>query len=774
MAARPDWGFRMSLRPRRLGTRMFVLSIGMAALGAFVLAGVLRLRNEGTVRADAAANAAITAQMMSRQVAVDVYFDDPRAAVKPLKTLEAAPQFLAAAVHRADGSVLASWQRPGALPSVLPPPDGPPVERSADGLVLRVPILGYGDGARLGTLVAATELTAVERRLGADALVVLLATLAVIVAAMAVNWPLSRRMAAPLEELASAMKRVTRGDSAALRVASGSDDELAELAAAFNEMAGRVEVRERDLARSRSSLERLLSSIPDTILVLDAGLRLVEVRTREAHLLARPAASSHGAALSELLDAPQGLLLEEEALLALQTGGTRARSVSVSWGGRSRELELQTSRFEQEGEPRALLILRDVTERRRMEQTLQESSRLEAMGRLAGGVAHDLNNHLAVLQASVEMLASELSAGVRAEVVADAKAASGQAAGLVRDLLAFARHRKVELSVIDLNQVLDRIGRLCDRTFDRRIRLVAGARAPQALVQGDAAQLESALLNLVVNARDALPAGGLITISSREVRREQLPAAPGTSNLAGERFIEVTVEDNGTGIPSAVLPHIFEPFFTTKEEGRGTGLGLAAVYGTVKGHGGGISVSSVEGKGTTMRLYLPAQGGAPQPALALGALPPLPHPCAVLLLDDEGLVRASTARLLRMLGCQVALSEASPQAAIDWFARSKEAVDLAVIDLNMPGMHGAEAARRLRELDPLLPIVFISGYDPSGQDLSALGDGYLSKPFTLAALGERLAQAQRGARALAREARLGRDSGPPSLPVAAPLGPVKG
>ena len=153
---------------------------------------------------------------------------------------------------------------------------------------------------------------------------------------------------------------------------------------------------------------------------------------------------------------------------------------------------------------------------------------------------------------------------------------------------------------------------------------------------------------------------------------------------------------------------------------------------------------------------------------------PLDEPLSNL----DVLLKQELLALLRMLGCQVALSEASPQAAIDWFARSfarsKGAVDLAVIDQNMPGMHGAEAARRLRELDPLLPIVFISGYGPSGQDLSALGDGYLSKPFTLAALGERLAQAQRGARALAREARLGRDSGPPSLPLAAPLGPVKG
>jgi PAS domain S-box-containing protein len=389
------------------------------------------------------------------------------------------------------------------------------------------------------------------------------------------------------------------------------------------------------------------------------------------------------------------------------------------------------------GDPNILEgVLFDHTERRSLEAQLSHSQRMEALGRLAGGVAHDFNNLLTAISGYAELLTMGLPPDRRTERAAEEiLRASDRAADLTRQLLAFGRRQVTEPKVVDLNDAVRGVARMLDRVLGEDILFELELAPTAGSVRADPGQLEQVVMNLVVNARDAMPDGGRLVIRTGSAIMDETAAIAQEGPAPGEyALIEVT--DTGTGIEPAVLGQIFEPFFTTKEEGKGTGLGLATVYGIVRQAGGHVTVRSEFGEGTTFRVHLPwcaEAGRVVQTDPATAAQPGQGE--RLVLVEDEEAVRRVATEHLEGRGYAVA-DFASGVEALGALEEIHE-VDALVTDVVMPGMGGLELARRMRERWPDLPVIYVSGHAGDAiPDLGAAGSNtvFLQKPFRLADL----------------------------------------
>jgi signal transduction histidine kinase/CheY-like chemotaxis protein len=395
------------------------------------------------------------------------------------------------------------------------------------------------------------------------------------------------------------------------------------------------------------------------------------------------------------------------------------------------------------------LFMTSAFEMQRMaEARLRQSEKLEAIGRLAGGVAHDFNNQLTVILGSAEHLREELRGDPGLYEVADAvREGALRSARLARQLLAFSRKVPPSATSVDLHATIDDVVALLSRSIEKRIVLRHDRRAIHGVVRGDPDRLHSALLNLALNARDAMPDGGMLTFATRDT---VLDAARSSTlapfEVAPGRYVELSVRDTGVGLTEEARAHLFEPYFTTKEVGKGSGLGLPEVYGTVRAHHGAIRVESILRQGTTFTLLLPAEGDAGRAASAEApgdARTPAPSGLRILVLDDEVNVRRSLGLLLRSAGHQVVECERGRE-AVDWYAAHPAAIDAAIIDVMMPDMTGREVLARLRELSSSLPVIVSSGYFPDadrGAPATDAGVYYLPKPYTTSQLQRALESA---------------------------------
>ncbi len=374
-----------------------------------------------------------------------------------------------------------------------------------------------------------------------------------------------------------------------------------------------------------------------------------------------------------------------------------------------------------------IAMIEDITQQRLLTEQLHQAQKLDSIGRLAGGVAHDFNNLLTVILSCAEALQADLSAGATPNREdADEIAIAGQRAReLTRQLLAFARRELIEPVAVDLNEVVQGsqklLGRLVGEDVELRTELTAGCWRAWA----DFGQLEQVLMNLAVNARDAMPRGGVLTFATRNVVDHPLP---------GE-WVELEVRDTGEGMPDEVKAHLFEPFFTTKGRGRGTGLGLATVYGIVTGAGGRLFVESAVGQGSTFRVLLPrttriatAPDGRPELALRGGTE-------SVLVAEDDPQVRAITVRTLEDAGYRVKTAE-RPASLLTIPDAELANVQLLVTDVVMPGLDGAALAERLRTASPKLRVLYVSGHTRDVVQARGLTEKieFLAKPFTPATL----------------------------------------
>ena len=377
-------------------------------------------------------------------------------------------------------------------------------------------------------------------------------------------------------------------------------------------------------------------------------------------------------------------------------------------------------------------FIRDITGRRRLEEQFRQSQKMEAIGQLAGGVAHDFNNILGVIMGNADLARADLGpAHPGRECLDEIGAAAERAAGLTRQLLLFSRRQVMEPRLLDLNEVVTSLTKMLQRIIGEDVQQQLHLHSRPLTVHADAGMLDQVLMNLVVNARDAMPGGGRLVIETteRELTAADAAAIP---DAAPGRYACLRVTDSGCGIAPADLARIFEPFFTTKEVGKGTGLGLATVFGIVKQHGGALQVESEPGRGTAFQILLPAATAADESVAEKAAKPkPRGGTETVLVVEDEPSLRMLTRIILEQAGYQV-LEAAHGVEALEVWERHPGPIHLLFTDLVMPeGVSGRELAARLRERYPRLPVIFTSGYsaDIAGRELALQpGQHFLQKP----------------------------------------------
>ena len=407
------------------------------------------------------------------------------------------------------------------------------------------------------------------------------------------------------------------------------------------------------------------------------------------------------------------------------------------------DVEVSATWIEIDGKRVMYASARDITARKALEEQLRQSQKIEAVGRLAGGVAHDFNNILTGMLLNLEMI--ELEQRLPDDVLQpfrDLKAMARRAAGITEQLLLFARRHKMQTEVLELNGALDTVLKMISRLLGEHISVKLVRGAPQLWVAGDSGMLDQVVMNISINARDSMPNGGEVRFETSLVEIDAAGLA-GRAEARTGRFACVSVTDNGGGIPEDVLPHIFEPFFTTKEVGKGTGLGLATVDGIIHQHKGWVEVESKVGKGTTFRVYLPIAERRDEAPHSPGLLSIGGGKERILLVEDEDTVRTVAAAILRRLGYQVHVA-ADGAAAMDLWERMDTPVDLLLTDMVMPGgIGGLELASRLRVLQPKIKVLIMSGYNEQimeGQTLRDAGFSFLSKPFETSVLAKTIRQ----------------------------------
>jgi nitrogen-specific signal transduction histidine kinase/CheY-like chemotaxis protein len=394
------------------------------------------------------------------------------------------------------------------------------------------------------------------------------------------------------------------------------------------------------------------------------------------------------------------------------------------------------------------MIAEDVTERRLLEEQFRQAQKMEAVGRLAGGIAHDFNNLLTAVSGYADLLRVRMPLDdPRRGYVEEIAGAADRAASLTRQLLAFSRRQILQPKVVNLEEMVRNVERMLGRIIGEDIELETRL-AARGCVRADVSQLEQVLLNLAVNARDAMPEGGklLIETEDAEVRADGEVHRPGRGPMPRGSYVLLAVSDTGIGMDRRALSHIFEPFFTTKEAGKGTGLGLATVYGIVKQSEGFIWVSSEPGRGARFEVYLPRVAGEPEGPRAAPPSELEGGSETVLLVEDEEGVRCIVSEMLEWYGYEVLRANGASEAVA--LARNHEGpIHLLLTDVVMPRLSGRALRDEISTHRPQIPVLYISGYAGEDRTRELLKDGaaFLAKPFTAAALAQKVREVLTGA-----------------------------
>ena len=583
--------------------------------------------------------------------------------------------------------------------------------------------------------------------------------LILIVAGSIVVRAATRRVTTPLVELANAAESLAGGDYARRAPGTTRRDEIGRLSGAFNVMADHVQsthdglekrIQERTaalealqtaeaaLVESERAFRSTFDDAPLGIAQVSVDGKWIRVNRHLESILGWNADELTGRSLFDVFQ-PEGLA--GDLITAAEQPGDREERVQRK-DGQFVWVRLTISPVRTyTGEPRHLIVvLEDVSERRRLEERLRESEKLEAIGRLAGGVAHDFNNLLTAIIGYAQLLADSLDPDdPKAEDVDEIIKAAERSAALTGQLLAFSRKQVLVPAIIDVNALVRDTSVLLRRVIGEHIDLVTRLAPDLEPVSADRTQLEQIVINLAVNARDAMPSGGRLTI---ETSNTVIDAADFTDHTSDRgRYVMLAVSDTGMGMDAETKLRVFEPFFTTKEQGRGTGLGLATVYGIVKQSGGFIGVHSEPQQGATFKVYLPAVPGARAAATRQETTrTEKPGNATILVVEDERAVRTMTRLILERAGYHV-VEAAAPDEAREIFRSCASDIDLMISDVVMPGAHGPALFKQLVVDHPSLRVLYMSGYtDDEIIRAGRLegGENFMEKPFTSQRLLERV------------------------------------
>jgi two-component system, cell cycle sensor histidine kinase and response regulator CckA len=503
---------------------------------------------------------------------------------------------------------------------------------------------------------------------------------------------------------------------------------------------------EEELRRNESILGLLFEENPLPIWLYEIStLKFLRVNRAAVELYGYSADEFSNMTMADIRPASQ----REEKHESAKLPGEREFWMHQAKDGRTFEVELISHELEYAGKRVGLAVAQDISERRHLESQLRQAQKMEAVGRLAGGVAHDFNNLLMVIKGHTELLLNALdSSDDLARKIEQIDKSADRASSLTRQLLAFSRRQVLQPQVMNVNATLEEMGKLLPRLIGEDIELIICMDTNLGSVRADSSQMEQVLMNLAVNARDAMPNGGKLLIETANANIDHSYVASHPFMKPGS-YVQLTVTDNGTGMDAETQAHIFEPFFTTKEKGKGTGLGLATVYGIIKQSGGFIWVYSELGKGTSFKIYLPSVGqleehtAPPRPTVEL----PMGTE-TILLTEDEQDVREIARQFLESGGYHV-IEAKNGADAIRLAAAHRGEIQLLVTDMVMPGMTGQELAVHLQAEHPGLNVVFMSGYSEHAATEMADADPsvkLLTKPFSRAAILRTVGEILRGAK----------------------------
>ena len=562
-----------------------------------------------------------------------------------------------------------------------------------------------------------------------------------IVIASAVTWVVIRRALRPLGDVTHAVVEFAAGDDAE-RVPVSGGEELAQLGQAFNAMADRVASRTDALLESihlHEETERryraLIDHLPDGVMV-HRNFVITFVNPACARLFGESDTESLvGRSILDFIDSTEHALTRER--LAQVSGGTRIPTRELNLrrqDGKQVLVESTNLPLLLDGVPAIQTILHDVTERHAMEDRMRQAQKMEAVGRLAGGIAHDFNNILTVIDAHADFAMCSAVDPAVAENIDEIRRASSSAARLTKQLLAFSRKQAAAPTAMDLNTSVQSVMVMLRRLIGDDIEMDARLEPSAWMVFADTSHVEQLLLNLALNARDAMPLGGRLTFATMNETVGQGQRSQSGEQIPPGEYVVLTVADTGCGMTQDVASRAFEPFFTTKGAGRGTGLGLAMVYGIVRQAEGYVWLYTEQGLGTTFKIMLPRHAAveAARPARQSGQRPALTVSAHALLVEDQPSVRAAIARSLRKEGLTVTdVKDAAHALAV---LEATSSIDVVITDMMMPGMSGAELASALAVSRPHLPVIIVSGYSEdlaNGQWQLPENARFLEKPLNV-------------------------------------------
>ncbi len=508
--------------------------------------------------------------------------------------------------------------------------------------------------------------------------------------------------------------------------------------------------RTRELAESERTYREIFTATSDALFVHEISGRPLDVNER--------ACAMFGCTRETLLSLPADALSlgrppysQAEAVAWVQLAAAAGPQV-FEWHSRRRNGELFWSEIALRactisGQPRVIACVRDIEERKRTEAELRQSQerlrhaeKLDSIGHLAGGIAHDFNNQIGGIVGFAEILQARNQDPGAARFIDGILQTAWRAADLTRQLLAFARKGEFVAAPVNLHELIAEVVSLLSHSLDKRIVIEQELAAPNPIICGDPTQLQNALLNLAINARDAMPDGGRLRFATaREIISPESPAP----DLPPGQYLMVTVSDTGIGMTPEVRRRLFEPFFTTKAPGKGTGLGLAALYGAIKSHHGAIRVESELGRGSTFKLLLPLDQTSSGAEPAAAPEPPAPPRLArILLIDDESVIRETTTATLCEAGHEV-IAAKDGQHAIELYQTSWQTIDLIILDMIMPRLGGRETFFGLRQINPQANVIIASGYCTNDEIQAILSEGvraFISKPFRRSKLLQTIAE----------------------------------